>query len=94
MIGSAPMDTETAPSESDVEALYDELFGTPVLDAVEEETEERDKMDAYATVYEVAKERPAVARKAARDGTAAHYRGAHPFDYPVDEIHMSGEVAQ
>lgn len=91
MIGSAPMDTETAPSESDVEALYDELFGTPALNAVEEE---RDEMDAYATVYEVAKERPALARKAARDGTAAHYRGAHPFDYPVDEIRMSGEVAQ
>ena len=58
------------------------------------ETEERDEMDAYAAVFEVAKEHPALARKAARDGTAAHYRGAHPFDYPVDEIRMSGEVAQ
>jgi hypothetical protein len=58
------------------------------------ETEERDEMDAYAAVFEVAKEHPAVARKAARDGTAAHYRGAGPFDYAVDETRRCGEVAQ
>ena len=57
------------------------------------ETEERDEMDAYAAVYKVAKEHPAVARKAARDGTAAHYRGAGPFDYAVDETRRCGEVA-
>ena len=57
------------------------------------ETEERDEMDAYAAVFEVAKEHPAVARKAARDGTAAHYRGAGPFDYAVDETRRCGEVA-
>ena len=89
MIGSASTDTETVPSECEVEALYDRLFGTPALDAVEEE---RDEMDAYATVYEVAKEHPALARKAARDGTAAHYRGAHPFRYAVDETRRCGEV--
>ena len=90
MIGSASTDTETAPSDADLEALYDELFGTPALDA---EEEERDEMDAYAAVYEVAKEHPALARKAARDGTAAHYRGAGPFDYAVDETRRCGEVA-
>jgi hypothetical protein len=89
MIGSASTDTETAPSDADLEALYDELFGTPALDA----TEERDEMGAYAAVYEVAKEHPAVARKAARDGTAAHYRGAGPFDYAVGETRRCGEVA-
>jgi len=78
-----PTNTETAPSDAELEALYDDLFGTPVLDAVEEETEQRDELDAYATVYEVAKERPAVSRKAARDGTTAHYRGAGPFDYAI-----------
>ena len=57
------------------------------------ETEERDEMDAYATVYEVTKEHPALARKAARDGTAAHYRGAGPFDYAVGETRRCGEVA-
>jgi len=80
MIGSASTDAETVPSEGDVEALYDRLFGTPALDAVKKE---RDEMGAYATVYEVAKEHPALARKAARDGTAAHYRGAGPFDYAI-----------
>jgi hypothetical protein len=84
-------DRETVPPDADLEALYDELFGTPALDAVEEE---RDEMDAYAAVYEVAKEHPAVARKAARDGTAAHYRGVGPFDYAVGETRCCGEVAQ
>ena len=87
-------DRETVPSDADVEALYDELFGTPALDAVEEDTDDRDEMDAYAAVYEVAKTFPAVARKAARDGTAAHYRGAGPFDYAVGETRTSGEVDQ
>jgi len=80
---------ETAPSEDDVETLYDRLFGTPALDALEDE---RDELDAYALVYEIAKERPAVARQAARDGTRAHYRNAHPFAYAVDEARSSGEV--
>lgn len=79
--------------ESDVEALYDELFGTPALDAVEQDTEERDELDAYADVYEVAKQFPAVACKAARDGTSAHYRGAGPFDYSIGEARCCGEVA-
>lgn len=94
MIGSASTDAGTVPSEGDVEALYDRLLGTPALDAVEEDTEERDEMGAYATVYEMAKEHPALARKAARDGTAAHYRGAGPFDYAVGETRRCGEVAQ
>ena len=86
-------DRETAPSDADLEALYDDLFGPPALDAVKDEAEERDEMDAYAAVYEVAKTFPAVARKAARDGTAAHYRGAHPFDYIAAEARRCGEVA-
>ena len=90
MIGSASTDTETVLSDADLEALYDELFGTPALDA---EEEERDEMGAYAAVYEVAKEHPALARKAARDGTAAHYRGAHPFRYTAGETRRCGEVA-
>jgi hypothetical protein len=81
------------PSETDVEALYDELFGAPALDAVEGETDERDELDAYAAVRKIAERFPAVARKAARDGTAAHYRGAGPFDYSVGETRTSGEVA-
>jgi len=85
-------DPETAPSESSVEALYDDLFGTPALDAVE--TDERDELDAYAAVYEMARHFPAVARKAARDGTSAHYRGAGPFDYSVGEARRCGEVVQ
>jgi hypothetical protein len=91
MDSSVRNDPETAPSESDVEALYDRLFGTPALDAVE--TEERDELDAYALVYEVAKQFPAVARRAARDGTAAHYRGDGSFDYSVAETRERGEVA-
>ena len=93
MIGSAPTETETAPSDADLEALYDRLLGTPALNAVEEDTEERDEMGAYSAVYEMAKEHPAVARKAARDGTAAHYRGEGPFDYAVGEPRRCGEVA-
>lgn len=85
-------DPETAPSDADLKALNDELFGTPVLNSVE--TDERDKLDAYAVVYEVAKQFPAVAREAARDGTAAHYRGADPFDYSMGETRERGEVAQ
>jgi hypothetical protein len=87
-----PTNTETAPSDAELEALYDDLFGTPVLNAVEEEPEQREKMDAYTTVYEVAKERPAVARKAARDGTAAHYRGAGPFDYAIRDRRTAAEA--
>jgi len=90
---SVRTEPETAPSESDVEALYDRLFGTPALDAVEEETDERDELDAYATVRKIAEAFPAVARKAARDGTSAHYRGAGPFDYFVGETRRCGEVA-
>lgn len=86
-------DPETASFESDVEALYYRLFGAPALDAVEQEREERDELDAYAAVYEVAKQFPAVARRAARDGTAAHYRGAGPFDHKVNETPGCGEVA-
>lgn len=92
MDSSVRTEPETAPSESNVEALYDRLFGTPALDAVK--TEERDELDAYAAVYEVAKQFPVVARKAARDGTSAHYRGAGPFDYSVGETRRCGEVAQ
>lgn len=92
MDSSVRTEPETAPSKSDVEALYDDLFGTPALDAVE--TEERDELDAYATVRKIAEAFPAVARKAARDGTSAHYRGAAPFDYSVGETRRCGEVAQ
>lgn len=85
-------DPETVPSDADLEALYDDLFGTPALDAVQ--TDERDEFDAYAAVYEVAKQFPAVARKAACDGTSAHYRGAAPFDYSVGDTRRCGEVVQ
>jgi len=85
-------DPETAPSESNVEALYDDLFGTPALDAVE--TDERDELDAYAAVYEMARHFPAVARKAARDGTSAHYRGDHPFRYSIGPRPERGEVPE
>ncbi|MCS3955562.1 hypothetical protein GGP81_002093 [Salinibacter ruber] len=85
-------DPETAPSDADLEALYDDLFETPALDAIE--TEGRDELDAYAAVYKVAKNFPAVARKAARDGTSAHYRGAGPFNYSVGETRRCGEVAR
>ena len=85
---------ETAPSEDDVEALYDELFGTPALDATEGETEEQDEFDAYALVREVAEQYPAVARQAAWDGTAAHYRGEHPFHYSTGPRRERGEVVQ
>jgi uncharacterized protein YcaQ len=87
-----PTNTETAPFDAELEALYDDLFGTPVLDAVEEDTEQRDELDAYATVYEVAKERPAVARKAAQDGTPAHYRGVGPFDYAIRDRRTAAEA--
>ncbi|MCS4155054.1 hypothetical protein GGQ03_002348 [Salinibacter ruber] len=85
---------ETVPSEDDVEALYDKLFGPPALDAAKDEAEERDEFDAYALVYEIAKERPALARQAARDGTAAHYRDDHPFHYSTDPSPEHGEAAQ
>lgn len=84
-------DPETVPSESDVEALYERLFGTPALDAVE--SDERDELDAYAAVYEVARDRPSVALRAAYEGVAAHFRGEAPFDYSVGETRTSGEVA-
>ncbi|MCS3632654.1 hypothetical protein GGP55_003274 [Salinibacter ruber] len=58
------------------------------------ETDEQDELDAYAVVYEVSKQFPAVARKAARDGTAVHYQGAGPFDYSVCEARRCGEVAR
>lgn len=85
-------DPERAPSEDDVEALYDRICGTRALDAVE--TDERDELDAYAAVYEVAKQFPGVARRAVRDGTAAHYRDEGPFDYSVGETRTTGEAAQ
>jgi hypothetical protein len=85
---------ETAPSEDDVEALYDELFGTPALDAAEDETEERDELNAYALVYKIAKERPAVARQAARDGIRGHYRNAHPFRYSTSPQPECGEASE
>ncbi len=92
MDSSVRTDPETVPTDTDLEALYDDLFKTPALDAVE--TDERDELDAYAAVYEVARQFPAVARRAARDGTAAYYRGAAPFDYSVDRARRCGEVAQ
>ena len=85
---------ETTPTETDVEALYENLFGPPALDAVKDETDERDELDAYALVYEVAEQYPGVARQAARDGTAAHYRGEHPFRYSTGPRRKRGEVAQ
>jgi hypothetical protein len=44
-----------------------------------------DEFDAYALVRRVAGEYPGVARRAARDGTRAHYRNAHPFDYTLSD---------
>jgi hypothetical protein len=44
-----------------------------------------DEFDTYAFVRRVAEEHPGVARKAARDGTRAHYRNDHPFDYSVSD---------
>lgn len=54
----------------------------------------RSEFDAYALVCERAKPFPAVARKAARDGTVADYQGAGPFDCSVGKTRRSGEVAQ
>ena len=92
MIASVPTDTETAPTETDVEALHDTLFGAATLDAMTGEAHERDELDAYATVREVAEEHPAVARKGARDGTATHYRGTTPFDYSIRDRQTAREA--
>lgn len=88
---AASTETDTEPSESEVEALYDELFGTPALEA---EDDEVDRTKAYFLVRTIAEKYPGTARKATRDGTSAHYRNAHPFNYPVSETRASGEVDQ
>ncbi|MCS4195927.1 hypothetical protein GGP46_000742 [Salinibacter ruber] len=88
---------ETNPSEKDVEALYDELFGTPILNAPEE-TEDKPvptgEVRSFTRIYKLAKRRPWLALYAVHMGVAAHFRGAGPFDYSVDETRTSGEVAQ
>jgi hypothetical protein len=85
---------ETAPSDTDLEALYEDVFGTPALEAMKEgEPDPMDESDDFARVYEVAKRRPWVALRAAYEGVAAHFRDEGPFDYSVDEA-RSGEVAQ
>ena len=81
----------TAPSERDVDTLYEQFFGTPALDGL---TEEERESDAFARVYETAKENPWVALRAVYEGLAAHFRGAHPFNYSVGEARENGEVAQ
>ena len=85
---------ETAPSGRDAETLHDQFFGRPVLNEVEDETDERDELEKYALVQKIAEENPRLAQKATRDGTRAHYRNAHPFDYPVTGSRASGEVDQ
>jgi len=85
---------ESAPSEDDVEVLYQEVFGTPALDETKNDADGRDKLDAYATVREIAKEFPSVARKATRDGTRAYYRDDHPFSYLIGGARASGEVKE
>lgn len=96
MDSSTHTDPETAPSESDVEALYEKLFRTSALDALKGDADEpeEDDADAYARVYEVARERPWVALRAAYEGVAAHFRGEGPFDYSVSETRTGGEVDQ
>jgi hypothetical protein len=89
--------SETDPPEEDVEALYDELFGTPALNA-SEETEDKPvptgEARSFTRIYKLAKRRPWLALHAVQMGVAAHFRGASPFDYSVDETRKSGEVAQ
>lgn len=96
MSSNVRTESETAPSESDVEELYDKLFGTPALDALKEEDEPEpmDEAKSFARVYKVARERPWVALRAIYVGVAAHFRGEDPFDYSIGDTRTSGEVDQ
>jgi hypothetical protein len=42
-------------------------------------------LEAFARVFEVAKDRPAVARAAVRAAEHAFFRTGHPFDYQISE---------
>lgn len=77
-------DSDDAISAGCLESLYEELFGSPILDVTATgEKSKRDKFDAYALTHEVAKEHPVTVRRAVRDAVSSHYRGDHPFDYSI-----------
>lgn len=57
----------------------------------DDEVEERDDFDSFASVYRESEKSPTVAQNAFREGSAAHYRGAGPFDYSVSETRCGGE---
>ena len=78
----------------ELEAMYNDLVGKSAPEGAQVEIEGPEEFYAYALVREVAEEYPSVARQAARDGTAAHYRGDDPFGYSVSNARGSGEVVQ
>jgi len=65
------------PDDSNLARLYEDLFGTPALGPSA-------ALEAFARVFEVAKERPAVARAAVRAAEHAFFRTG-PFDYQISE---------
>jgi hypothetical protein len=68
---------KTGGSERDVEALYDEFFGTPALGPP--------KGKVFSEVYERAVQRLEEAERAVEAARSEFYRGDHPFDYPISE---------
>jgi len=71
------------PDDSDLARLYDQLFSTPTLGP--SALEVTAALESFARVFEVAKDRPAVARAAVRAAEPAFFRGGHPFDYQISE---------
>ncbi len=71
------------PDDSDLARLYEDLFGTPALGP--SALEVTAALEAFARVFEVAKERPAVARAAVRAAEPTFFRTGDPFDYQISE---------
>jgi len=72
------------PDDGDLARLYDQLFGTPALGGLSA-PEATAALWAFARVFEVAKDRPAVARAAVRAAERTFFRTGDPFDYSVTE---------
>jgi hypothetical protein len=81
------------PDDGDLERLYEDLFGTPVLGP--SALEATAALEAFARVFEVAKDRPAVARAALSAAERTFFRTGDPFQYDVREtaVEAGGQSA-
>ena len=81
------------PDDSDLARLYEDLFGTPALGP--SALEVTAALEAFARVFEVAKDRPAVARAALSAAERTFFRTGDPFQYDVREtaVEAGGQSA-